>query len=399
MKAISSLFLFALLFVAGGARADSRAFASAQEAVAWAEANRNASAGITHITITGNNSEADLLQLRRLNSHSEGGLFCDLESLELSTQTGALPHNCFYEAYSGAQWLKRFSAPCLTHVGNWAFRFCTRLAEVSLPGVAGIGDFAFYGSGLTAIHLPASLTGMGANPFLGCQSLNSITVDEANECFTSENGVLYNAAQTLLIAYPAGKTEAAFTAPATVAGIGQNAFGICTGLAEMTLPAATDLRDWAAEHCSGLETVAFDAPGAIAFGAGVFSAVETANIDLLLNAAGEAYENSAGGNTWKTYEWKSINRTTGLTTPAAEQAGVHLYPNPVRNMLYVASPCPVSHVTVYDLNAGIVRQTADAAAGIDLSAAAAGMYIVKVTFATNGKTKKPEYRLVRKNTP
>jgi hypothetical protein len=376
------IFLFALFCGAAYAQTNTREFSSAQEAITWAQENRTDAIGITHIAITGNNDEADLLKLRSLNNNAGSGLFGSLESIELSAQTGAIPNSCFYAHYSGAQWLKRFSAPSLTGIGNWAFRFCTALSEVELPAVTSIGTAAFYNCSLASIHLPASLEDMDANPFLGCKRLKIITIDTGNESFKVEDDVLYNAAKTLLITYPAGKTGTSFTSPNTVTTIGRNAFGICAGLTEVALPAVTNIGNWASEYCTGLKTLKFRTSGAINWGADVFSGVTTTVIDLYLNVTGEEYTTNVSGNAWKGYEWKSVN---GESSSEIEETGkplVRIFPNSVRDVLYIESGAEISGIAVYDLNAKIVLQTIYTDSGINLSALPSGVYVVRITTAS-----------------
>jgi hypothetical protein len=67
-------------------------------------------------------------------------------------------------------------------------------------------------------------------------SLTAINVDPGNTAYTSENGVLYNKAKTILYTYPAGKADTSFTIPNSVTnvtfegtipsyGLNSNAFG------------------------------------------------------------------------------------------------------------------------------------------------------------------------------
>jgi hypothetical protein len=60
-------------------------------------------------------------------------------------------------------------------------------------------DRAFYGSGLTSIHLPASVTVIGESCFSGCDSLASITFDPASQ-------FCGNAAD-LFVGLPLGETD------------------------------------------------------------------------------------------------------------------------------------------------------------------------------------------------
>lgn len=379
---IASFIILSLFSIAAQAQTTSAEFASAQEAIDWASTNKTTAASITHIVITGNNNKVDLLKLKTLNNNSGSGLFRSLESIELSAQKDTLPQSCFYANYAGTQWLKSFSAPNLTGVGSWAFRFCSALSTIELPAVNYIGAYAFYNCGFTTIHLPATVSIVEANPFLGCKNLKDITVDAANNHFTAEDGILFNIDKTLLIAYPLGKEAATFTSPNTVVTVGNNAFGTCNGLTTLELPAVNSVDNWACEFCTGLTTVKFDVPGAIDFGSDVFSGVTTKNVDLYLNAQGVEYTNNVSGTSWKDNEWKSINKeisSDNHDVPSDRNLSLRLYPNPVVDMLRVESTEKVSTVSVYDLNAKIVLQTNNIERGINLSKLPSATYVVKIT--------------------
>lgn len=66
----------------------------------------------------------------------------------------------------------------ITRIGSNAFRFCSNLASVTIPGsVTSIGIGAFSGcSGLTNVTIPDSVTSIGDNTFLNCSSLTSVTI-------------------------------------------------------------------------------------------------------------------------------------------------------------------------------------------------------------------------------
>jgi hypothetical protein len=378
---ITSFIILSLFTIAAHAQTSAE-FASAQEAIDWAYTNKTTAANITHIVITGNNNKADLLKLKTLNNNSGSGLFRTLQSIELAAQKDTLPNSCFYANYTGTQWLKSFSAPNLTGVGSWAFRFCSALSSVELPAVTYIGAYAFYNCGFTAIHLPATLTQLDANPFLGCKDLKNITIDATNNHFTTEDGILFNIDKTLLIVYPLGKEAATFTSPNTVVTVGNNAFGTCSGLTTLELPAVNRVDNWVCEFCTGLTSVKFDVQGVIDFGSDVFSGVTTKSIDLYLNALGEEYTNNVSGTSWKGYDWKSINKELSAYNQeiaSDKDLSLRLYPNPVHDVLRVESTEKVSTVSVYDLNAKIVLQTNNIERGINLSKLPSATYVVKIT--------------------
>ena len=84
-----------------------------------------------------------------------------------------------------------------------------------LPVLA-IDDYAFDGGWyVTSITIPSTVVSIGEGALDGCSSLKEIIVDEANEYFTSIDGVLYNKDVTELIAFPSGMTGS-YVMPETV---------------------------------------------------------------------------------------------------------------------------------------------------------------------------------------
>ncbi len=149
----------------------------------------------------------------------------------------------------------------VTEIGWYAFEDCTSLTSVTIPdGVTSIGGSTFSGcTSLTSITIPDSVTEIGANAFLGCTSLASITIPNSvtyidkevfygctslaeinvgsdNANYSSENGVLFNKAKTVLIKYPAGKTNTEYVIPNSVYGIREEVFENCTSLTSITIP-------------------------------------------------------------------------------------------------------------------------------------------------------------------
>jgi len=118
----------------------------------------------------------------------------------------------------------------ITGICDYAFSDCKYLTEVSLPeGLETIGKRAFDCCvALTTVHIPESVTSIGEYPFIDCVKLTAITVDEDNENYMSEDGVLYNKDQTVLLRYPSGKDELTFSVPDGVTTIGKQAFGSAT---------------------------------------------------------------------------------------------------------------------------------------------------------------------------
>lgn len=97
--------------------------------------------------------------------------------------------------------------------------------EITMPAtldgktVTGIASHAFDGSHIEKVIIPANITEIDPYAFVNCPWLKNITVDEGNEKYTSENGVLYNTDKSILCIYPDGKDDAEFTLPDTVTEI------------------------------------------------------------------------------------------------------------------------------------------------------------------------------------
>jgi len=161
-------------------------------------------------------------------------------------------------AFSGCTGLTSMTiGNSVTSIGDGAFSGCRGLTSVTIPNsVTSIGYVAFQEcSGLTSVTIPASLTSIGDGAFDGCSGLKGITVDIANSAYSSNDGILFNKAQTSLIAFPGGKTGA-YTIPDSVTSIVNDAFAGCSGLTSVTIPnSVTSIGIDTFSGCSGLTSV------------------------------------------------------------------------------------------------------------------------------------------------
>ncbi|GAA0263725.1 hypothetical protein GCM10008922_23600 [Faecalicatena contorta] len=144
---------------------------------------------------------------------------------------------------------------------NNTARFNAILSVEFQNDVIEIGDSAFADcTGLTTVDLPAGLQIVGNDVFSYCTGLTAINVAAENTAFTSENGVLYNKAQTMLLQYPIGKTDTSFAVPQSVTDIGKSAFSHCKRLTKVDFSAGLQtIGEFAFSYCTGLTSVDFPA--------------------------------------------------------------------------------------------------------------------------------------------
>ena len=82
----------------------------------------------------------------------------------------------------------------LVSIESSAFRDCRSLKNITIhDGLKSIGNGAFWDcSSLTTIRIPESVEEIYAlrNPFMGCVSLKEFVVEEGNQAYKSESGLL-----------------------------------------------------------------------------------------------------------------------------------------------------------------------------------------------------------------
>jgi len=200
-----------------------------------------------------------------------------LTSITIPNSVTSIGNNAFDNCYS----LTSITIPnSVMSIGYSAFSFCSSLTSIIIPSnLTSISDYVFFGcNGLTSVTIPSDVTSIGNSAFSGCSSLTSITipnsvtsineqafsncnnltsfeVENANPSYSSENGILFNKAKTVLIQFPANKSEI-YTIPSGVTSIGNYAFFSCSGLISVTIPSGvTSIGNYAFSGCSGLTSV------------------------------------------------------------------------------------------------------------------------------------------------
>lgn len=119
-----------------------------------------------------------------------------------------------------------YNGRSVTSIAVVAFWDCNGLTSVTIPqSVTNIGEGAFLDcNNLTSILIPQNVTSIGGGAFSSCTSLTAINVDENNEYYCSDEGVLFNKNKTELISYPNAKKIETYVVPESVTKIGDGAF-------------------------------------------------------------------------------------------------------------------------------------------------------------------------------
>ncbi len=117
-------------------------------------------------------------------------------------------------------------ADSVERIDEYAFMGCVNLQELQLPAnLTTFGMYALYDcDSLTTLHLPATVSSIRYSALSACDHLQEITVDENNQTYISQDGILYNKGMQKLIVYPAGKEDLAYTMPESVIGAFPYAF-------------------------------------------------------------------------------------------------------------------------------------------------------------------------------
>jgi hypothetical protein len=353
-----------------------------------------------------------------------------------------------YGAFSVCTGLTSVIIPnSVTSIGNFAFYHCTGLASVTIPNsVESIGDFAFSGcSSLTEVTIPNGVTSIGERAFYECTSLTEVTIPnsvtnignyafaycssltiivaENNSAYSSENGVLFNKTKTILIQYPAGKSDVSYIIPNSVTSIGNYAFSGCSSLTEVTIDNSvtsigerafhncssltevtignsvtsighgafsecssltevtignrvTSIGEWAFYECTSLTEVTNLNPTPQSIASNVFQYVDLSRATLYVPAESiEAYRAAA---VWQDFGTIAACVSTAINAPAGEN-NLWVYPNPVRGNFQIRGLTAPALVAVTDISGKIVwKQTVTGSESIPASSWPAGVYLLRV---------------------
>lgn len=135
----------------------------------------------------------------------------------------------------------------VTTIVGGAFRQCENLLHLQIPeSLVNIEDFLLRGDSKEFA-------------FYGCNNIESFSVDEKNDTFYSEDGVLYQLLeneQKMIFRYPCGKKDKVYVMPDDITDIGESAFEKSVYLENITLnDGLKRIKTGAFYGCSGLTDI------------------------------------------------------------------------------------------------------------------------------------------------
>ena len=139
-----------------------------------------------------------------------------------------------------------------------AFSECTRFREMMLPdSLETIERLAFQDcNNLERVQFGSMVKSISPLAFDRCESLKNFEVDEDNEKYCDEDGVLYNLTEKILMKVPANFPDTSFTIKEGVAFIAPYAFDGCKDIREIEFPdSLKGIGKYAFLDCEDLDTV------------------------------------------------------------------------------------------------------------------------------------------------
>ena len=163
-----------------------------------------------------------------------------------------------------------------------AFFSTPSLKNITFPdSLKSIEERAFLLSGLESVSIGKHIEKVGKGAFAHCSLLKSIDVDKDNEKYVSKDGILYNADETILCAYPGGRSGGYTISDKTVKVEGY-AFAGAEKLSSIVFGTGLqEIAEYAFSKCTAMEVPALPA-SLVTIGSNAFEYCYSFNDYLLI---------------------------------------------------------------------------------------------------------------------
>jgi hypothetical protein len=131
---------------------------------------------------------AGILYLKEMDTGTIYGVWGATGEYEIAGDTLYVP---YAPAALAGNAITKVTIPAkMTAIPAYLFMYCTELTEVDIAeGVKTIGEYAFYGSGITSITLPTTFTysssSIGVNAFANCENLVNFSINTHPTAYTN----------------------------------------------------------------------------------------------------------------------------------------------------------------------------------------------------------------------
>ncbi len=176
----------------------------------------------------------------------------NLTDIRIADSVSALGEAAFY----GCSSLENITLPVkITALPSGLFAECGNLRAITAEGVTKIANYAFQNTALTEFTIGSEVTSIGGYAFFATK-IAAFQVEEGNEIFSAEEGVLFSDQGKTLFAYPAGASRTAYIVPEKVTKIATMAFARNQSLQSVSLgDTVTELGESAFQECYSLRSV------------------------------------------------------------------------------------------------------------------------------------------------